>query len=658
MPQLNPLHGFDPDGPSRQSCANCGRPAQNSYFGRHTCIDRRFKRARTVQSATIDAAPSRQSSFGPGIEGATAVPPQEFADQTDGQAIESSASDILQSGQESPRPNSLEHASAQALSGQLSQEGINWPSHLLYKSPNAADIKLILEFYAATCQCPRVCSCGLDNKCDFVQQHCRVVPSFAATRYDLLTARSCEIFCFDALGGHNDHVITNLLDWLGHEQLATKQHASCRSKHATQKPPSEWRRRSIAHPQQFNDFDCGVFTLMFASQLAFSLDLQFIQQSDMPEFRHFVVASIHTEREPGILLHSFNTNDAASGADYSSQFDLDGDSLEASPGCDDNMAREEAEDDDNATIDDSDAPMLASPNMYDCDLLDALDVIEQAAEDDGLTPAQVGDQPVESLTGSNLLDILDYMHIRDTELAAQQLQKDWHKQLFDDAPSTLLQTVYERLHSQIYGRSRDGASDIECRAHAVLYQPRGSLYPKSRHRMKKILGVLELSAVEEHVCVNECCHYKKLPPSEWVHHIDEECACGERRFKIVFNGPRRRPTLVPRKKFWYFGLARIIGDVLFGNSVWCGLRRICMHQPQSGHDFRSSPEFARLDSGVSQKAGHPDSGLYQVGFDFGQMFTFRAWSSGIISIRCSDIPAMHRNKREFTPILAVIPRQE
>ncbi|DBA77852.1 TPA: hypothetical protein ACH3X1_009206 [Trebouxia sp. C0004] len=169
---------------------------------------------------------------------------------------------------------------------------------------------------------------------------------------------------------------------------------------------------------------------MFASQLAFSLDLQFIQQSDMPEFRHFVVASILTEREPGILLHSLNTNDAASGADYSSQLDLDGDSLEASPGCDDNMAREEAEDDDNATIDDSDAPMLASPNMYDCDLLDALDVIEQAAEDDGLTPAQVGDRPVESLTGSNLLDILDYMHIRDTELAAEQLQKDWHKQLF------------------------------------------------------------------------------------------------------------------------------------------------------------------------------------------------------------------------------------
>ncbi|DBB06388.1 TPA: hypothetical protein ACH3X1_011950 [Trebouxia sp. C0004] len=63
-----------------------------------------------------------QSSFGPGTEGATAVPPQEFADQTDGQAIESSASDILQSGQESPRLNSLEHASAQALSGKTSRQ--------------------------------------------------------------------------------------------------------------------------------------------------------------------------------------------------------------------------------------------------------------------------------------------------------------------------------------------------------------------------------------------------------------------------------------------------------------------------------------------------------------------------------------------------------
>lgn len=71
---------------------------------------------------------------------------------------------------------------------------------------------------------------------------------------------------------------------------------------------------------------------MFASQLAFSLDLQFIQQSDMPEFRQFIVASILTESEPGILLHSLHTSEDASGADYSSHFDLDCGEFEASPG--------------------------------------------------------------------------------------------------------------------------------------------------------------------------------------------------------------------------------------------------------------------------------------------------------------------------------------
>ena len=60
--------------------------------------------------------------------------------------------------------------------------------------------------------------------------------------------------------------------------------------------------------------DCGVFTIMFASQLAFSLDLQVIQQSDMPEFRHFIAAALINEREPGILR-----SPAASGSDYHSE---------------------------------------------------------------------------------------------------------------------------------------------------------------------------------------------------------------------------------------------------------------------------------------------------------------------------------------------------
>lgn len=46
MPYVDPLHGFDPDGPPRQNCSNCGRATSKSYFGRHKCIDRRFKSLR------------------------------------------------------------------------------------------------------------------------------------------------------------------------------------------------------------------------------------------------------------------------------------------------------------------------------------------------------------------------------------------------------------------------------------------------------------------------------------------------------------------------------------------------------------------------------------------------------------------------------------
>ncbi len=45
---------------------------------------------------TADAGPSTESSFGPGIEGATADTPQELAlaGQSSDQAVESSASDM------------------------------------------------------------------------------------------------------------------------------------------------------------------------------------------------------------------------------------------------------------------------------------------------------------------------------------------------------------------------------------------------------------------------------------------------------------------------------------------------------------------------------------------------------------------------------------
>ena len=83
-------------------------------------------------------------------------------------------------------------------------------------------------------------------------------------------------------------------------------------------------------------------------------------------------------------------------------------------------------------------------------------------------------------------EMIDYLEKRDAAVASDKLQEKWHKPLYPGAPLTLLQTAFERLHSQVSGSSRDGASDIECRAQFELYQPKGSLYPKSLYQMKMV----------------------------------------------------------------------------------------------------------------------------------------------------------------------------
>ena len=96
----------------------------------------------------------------------------------------------------------------------------------------------------------------------------------------------------------------------------------------------------------------------------------------------------------------------------------------------------------------------------------------------------------------------------------------------------------------------------------------------------QVLGVMLLTDVEEHICVNECYCFPKLPRSDWVHHMDEACpVCNEKSFKIVSNGPQRKPTLIPRKRFWYFGLQHVIGDILFGNAVWSPAPHASVSQP-------------------------------------------------------------------------------
>ena len=122
-------------------------------------------------------------------------------------------------------------------------------------------------------------------------------------------------------------------------------------------------------------------------------------------------------------------------------------------------------------------------------------------------------KPVEPLVESNCQEVFEYLQVSRASAAAEKAQKDWHKPLFPGCKSTLIQAVYERVHSQMYGKTRDGASNIDCRAHHELYQPQGSLFPRSRHLMLKVC--MQCSSAL-HDCLAQALHYSALHGSATV----------------------------------------------------------------------------------------------------------------------------------------------
>ena len=135
----------------------------------------------------------------------------------------------------------------------------------------------------------------------------------------------------------------------------------------------------------------------------------------------------------------------------------------------------------------------------------------------------------------------------------------------------------------------------------------------------------------EHICINDHYCFPKLEASQWKHHVDDQCPqCFEKRFKLVLAGSNRKARLVPRKKFWYLGLERSIGDFMIGNAAWCHHKGSDSELQQDLHDYKTSPEFARLKEKLKNCIEY---GLYEVSSDFGNVFQFCSWSTGIMFIR-------------------------
>ena len=86
----------------------------------------------------------------------------------------------------------------------------------------------------------------------------------------------------------------------------------------------------------------------------------------------------------------------------------------------------------------------------------------------------------------------------------------------------------------------------ECKLNHNVRLPPGNTHPTSLYMMKKLAGCREVHEVEQHVCVNDCCKFKKLQPRQYRTAVFERCPkCKELRFDVKQTSRGQR--VVPRK---------------------------------------------------------------------------------------------------------------
>lgn len=199
--------------------------------------------------------------------------------------------------------------------------------------------------------------------------------------------------------------------------------------------------------------------------------------------------------------------------------------------------------------------------------------------------------------------------------------------------ATVLQECYFKARMKIEHNQTNQALELELNRNSrAVGEP--NHYPRSLYLMEKCLGIEHPDMYERHVCVND--HHLFPHARPWQYDAAEVCTfpgCGELRYKNV--GTVKDPKLKARKAFWYFGLDKILQQ-FFNDKVWCKLRRAGI--ADSVHDlrgFRQSREFRRLKSKIqgASDIDNPDNSVYDIGFDFGQLFTWKTHSAGILGIR-------------------------
>lgn len=101
----------------------------------------------------------------------------------------------------------------------------------------------------------------------------------------------------------------------------------------------------------------------------------------------------------------------------------------------------------------------------------------------------------------------------------------------------------------------------------------------------------------------------------------------------------------------YFGVGEAIRTRLFSNPLFTKLRTTGRED-----NWYSSPDAASLNNKLGGKLfGDPSFSAYALGYDFAGLFNFKDHSTGLVFLRCEDLPSQERTKREYHVPLMIIP---
>lgn len=152
------------------------------------------------------------------------------------------------------------------------------------------------------------------------------------------------------------------------------------------------------------------------------------------------------------------------------------------------------------------------------------------------------------------------------------------------------------------------------------------------------------------VCVNDCMRFPTLSTPHEVRAAVNQCCtvCKQRRYEVKSTSSGTR--IIPRKAFYWFGVAATIRDRMFTDPSFCKHRTTGREEY-----FYPSEEAKRLAEKAGMNIWHWMVSCYEVGVDWAQMFSSKVHSTGFIMLRCADMPLSHLNRRRFTHIVGIIP---